>query len=239
MNILEVRQLSGGYGDIQILHDISLEVEKGSIAVLMGPNGAGKSTLLKVMFNIVDVSAGSVLFDGEDITQVPAHERLSKGLAFVMQGKVNFSNLSVRDNLLLGAHIEKDTLEVEKRLQKIYKEIPELKAVEKQLAFTLSGGQQQLLAMARALMSNPSVLLLDEPSLGLAPKLVKKLFEHIVHIRESFGTSIIIVEHNLQSLLGLADYVFVLVNGRVVAQGPAQEIQQSDIMKQVFVGALD
>lgn len=239
MSILQIKNLSAGYKDLQVLKNVSLNLQEGTLAVLMGPNGAGKSTLLRSIFGLTDLSSGDVFFENKKITKIPASDLLSKGVAFVSQGRVNFSTLNVRDNLLLGAHHLKNTVEVEKRLQEVYSQFPILNEKQREYAFALSGGQQQMLAIGRALMSRPKLLLMDEPSLGLAPKLVKEVFQKIVEIRDHFQTTILIVEHNLKSLLDIADYGYVLVQGEIVAEDSCKALKQSEIIKKVFVGALE
>lgn len=237
--ILTINNLSAGYGDIQILKDITLTLKPGTLSVLMGPNGAGKSTLLKSIFNITNVTNGTVTLFGEDITGLAPHALLKKGVAFVSQGKVNFGMLSVQDNLLLGAHHEKDKKIIATRLAEVYKQFPVLEEKKKELAYGLSGGQQQMLAIGRALMSAPKLLLMDEPSLGLAPKLVKEVFATIKDIRDSFDTTILIVEHNIKSLFDIADDGYVLVQGELVAHDTCANLKDSDIMKKVFVGEFE
>lgn len=239
MELLQIQQLNAGYGDLQILKDVSLALQKGSMSVLMGPNGAGKSTLLKSIFNLTNVTSGNVHFEGTVITGKKPHELLNRGIAFVSQGRVNFGNLSVQDNLLMGAHHIRDKAVIQKRLQEVYAQFPDLKTYQTSLAFALSGGQQQMLAIGRALMSHPKLLLMDEPSLGLAPKLVKEVFENIAEIRDVFDTTILIVEHNLKSLMDIADHGFILVNGELIASDSCANLKNSDIMKKVFVGAFE
>lgn len=237
--ILEIKQLSAGYGDLKILSDVSVSLNEGSMTVLMGPNGAGKSTLLKSVFSLTNITDGTITFDGTDITNKPTHELLSRGVAFVSQGRVNFGTLTVEENLRMGLHMEKNREYVNAQVKKIYAQFPVLKEKRNAYAFTLSGGQQQMLAIGRALMSDPRLLLMDEPSLGLAPALVKEMFAHIAHIRDTFDTTILIVEHNLKSLMDVADYGYVLVQGRVVADAPCEELKHSPIMKDVFVGTFE
>ncbi|MCB9798892.1 ABC transporter ATP-binding protein [Candidatus Nomurabacteria bacterium] len=237
--MLEIKNLNAGYGEIKVIKDVSLTLQNGSVSVLMGPNGAGKSTLLKSVFNITDIDSGKVFFEEEDITRLPAHALLEKGIAFVSQGRVNFSTLSVEDNLRLGAHHVQDKAEVDSRLEQVYKQFPILKDRRKEYAFSLSGGQQQMLAIGRALMSKPRLLLMDEPSLGLAPKLVKEVFKKIIEIRDNFDATILIVEHNLKSLMDVADHGYILVQGELVAQDTCSKLKNSPIMKKVFVGAFD
>ncbi len=238
-SILKIKNLNAGYKDVQILKNIDLELEPSTISVLMGPNGAGKSTLLKSIFNITDISSGSLSLEDKDITKLPSHKLLELGVAFVSQGKVNFGNLSVKDNLILGAHLEKDKNKIETKIKSIFAQFPILEKKQTEYAFALSGGEQQMLAIGRALMSNPKLLLMDEPSLGLSPKLVKEIFEHIRKIKEEFGVTILIVEHNLKSLMEIADYGFVLVQGEIVAHDKCEILKNSEIMKKVFVGEFD
>lgn len=237
--MLKISNLNAGYADLPVLKDVSLELPSGTMSVLMGPNGAGKSTLLKSIFNLTTVTSGSVWFEGLDITGWPAHKLLSLGIAFVPQGKVNFGALTVRENLELGAHAINNKIEVTERLVKIFEQFPMLLEKERSLAYTLSGGQQQMLAIGRALMSAPKLLLMDEPSLGLAPKLVKEVFQKIREIKEAFGATILIVEHNLKSLLDVADYGFVLVQGEIVAHERCSVLKHLPIMREVFVGKLE
>lgn len=237
--MLEIKNLSAGYSDFPVLENVSLALRPGTISVLMGPNGAGKSTLLRSVFNLTNITGGQILLSGKDITRAPAHTLLSLGVSFVSQGRVNFSTLSVRDNLLIGAHALKDSAVIAERLDAVYKQFPVLKEKQRAYAFTLSGGQQQMLAMGRALMTAPKLLLLDEPSLGLSPKLVKEVFAEITRIRERFGTTMLIVEHNLKSLMDIADDGFVMVGGRIIAHDTCAALKGSEVMRQVFVGKFD
>lgn len=239
MALLEIKNLNAGYGELHILKDVNLNLEKGSMSVLMGPNGAGKSTLLKSVYALTDIISGSVKLEGKDITGLPAHKLMDRGVAYVTQGKVNFGLLSIRDNLFMGAHYLKDKKEIQSRLESVFEQFPVLKEKQKQYAFSLSGGEQQMLAIGRALMSKPKLLLMDEPSLGLAPKLVKEVFKSIKEIRDNFDTTILIVEHNLKSLMDVADYGFVLVQGEMVAHDTCANLKDSDIMKKVFVGTFE
>lgn len=237
--ILEINNLNAGYGELHILKDVDLNLKKGSMSVLMGPNGAGKSTLLKSVYALTDIKSGSVKLEGKDITGLPAHKLMDRGVAYVTQGKVNFGLLSIRDNLFMGAHYLKDKKEIQSRLESVFEQFPVLKEKQKQYAFSLSGGEQQMLAIGRALMSKPKLLLMDEPSLGLAPKLVKEVFKSIKEIKDNFDTTILIVEHNLKSLMDVADYGFVLVQGEMVAHDTCSNLKDSDIMKKVFVGTFE
>jgi len=237
--ILTINNLDAGYGDLQVLSDVSMEVNRNEISILMGPNGAGKSTLLKSIYNLVDIQSGEILLEEEEITADPAHELLQKGVSFVSQGKVNFDRLSVEENLLMGAHHIENGKKIESKKQEVYEEFPVLKEKKNEYAFNLSGGQQQMVAIGRALMSSPKLLLMDEPSLGLAPKLVKELFKKIVEIKENFDTTILIVEHNLKSLMEIADHGFVLVEGEIIASDKCENLKGSKVMHKVFVGEFD
>ncbi|PIT87230.1 MAG: ABC transporter ATP-binding protein [Candidatus Magasanikbacteria bacterium CG10_big_fil_rev_8_21_14_0_10_40_10] len=237
--MLEIKKLNSGYKDLRILHDVSLSLPVGKISVLLGPNGAGKSTLIKSVYNLADVRSGEILFEGQNITRCPAHRLIRMGINYVPQGKINFSELSVRDNLLLGGHHVKDKNTVKKQMEKVYDKFPILKEKERQKAFSLSGGQQQMLALGRAMISRPKLLLLDEPSLGLSPKLVKEVFNTIKTINEEFGATILVVEHNIKSFLDIAHHGYVLIEGRLMADQDCASLKTSEIMKKVFMGQLE
>lgn len=239
MSLLRIDKLSAGYDDFLVLKSVSLSLEKGNISVLMGPNGAGKSTLLKSIFSITNITSGNVYLKEEDIIGAPSHTLLKKGVSFVTQGRINFPMMSVEENLQMGMISHKDNEGLAKNIQKVYAQFPVLKEKRRLRAYTLSGGQQQMLAIGRALMSDPKLLLMDEPSLGLAPKLVKDVFSSIQKIRDTFDTTILIVEHNLKSLMDIADYGYVMVEGEIIAHDSCANLRNSDIMKQVFVGEFD
>jgi branched-chain amino acid transport system ATP-binding protein len=239
MNILAIKNLKAGYQDVPVLNDVDMELVQNKIGILMGPNGAGKTTLLKSIFNQADITGGQIFFEGKEITKLPTYKLLEMGLAYVPQGRINFSDLTVEENLLMGAYHLEDKEVIIKSIDKIYEEFPDLKIKKNQLAFSLSGGQQQMLAIGRALVNRPRLLLLDEPSLGLAPKLVKETFAKIKEINQKFGTTVLIVEHNIKSVLEIADFAFIMVDGQIEAHGEAQEIKKSDIMKKVFLGTFD
>jgi branched-chain amino acid transport system ATP-binding protein len=239
MPLLQIHNLSAGYDDLQVLDDVTLSLDAGTMSVLMGPNGAGKTTLLKTLYHLTDKTSGRLFFDGNEITGLKPHQLLRCGIAFVPQGRVNFGNVSVENNLRMGVIHKKNKEHVQKMLTRMYEQFPDLEKKKDDLAYGLSGGQQQMLAIARALMSRPRLLLMDEPSLGLAPKLVKEVFERIAEIRDQFDTTILIVEHNLKSLFDIADNGYVLVNGSLVAEGPCHELKHSDMIKKVFVGEFE
>jgi len=237
--LLELSHVQAGYGEHTVIPDASLAIKEGELVILMGPNGAGKSTLLKSIFNLTDIAKGSITFSGEDITNIPTHALLSRGVSFVTQGRVNFTGLTVEENLRLGAHLERDKGKVEKQLAKVYEQFPDLYQYRQTKAFALSGGQQQMLAIGRSLMMDPKLLLMDEPTLGLSPKLVKEVFSTIKQIRDQFGVSIIVVEHNIKSLLDIADRGYVLVEGKIVAEDTCSKLKVNPLMQKVFVGAFD
>lgn len=234
--MLQIQDLKSGYDELEVLKGVDLKFEPGKIIVLMGPNGAGKSTLIKSIFNLNRVISGRIKFEGDDITKMSTHQLLELGIGYVSQGRINFSILTVEENLLIGAHHIEDKQLVKENLEKIYEEFSVLKEKRNQYAFSLSGGQQQMLAIGRALMNNPKLLLLDEPSLGLSPKLVKETFEKIKEINERFNTTILIVEHNIKSVLNIVDYVYVMMNGKIVAEGNKEKIKKSEVIKEVFLG---
>ena len=237
--MLHINNLTAGYGDMEVLKGISLQLQAGSISVLMGPNGAGKSTLLKSIFNLVNVTGGSITYQGEELTGLPADQLLAKGIAYVPQGKVNFSTLTVGENVHMGGlHLESKHA-LASNVEKVLQLFPDLADRLSSRAYTLSGGQQQMLAMARALVAEPELLLLDEPSLGLSPKLVQETFHHIKRINQELGTTILIVEHNIRSVLDIADHGFVLVGGQLAAADTTAALRGSDVLKKVFVGTFE
>lgn len=237
--MLKIEKLQAGYDDLNVLKGIDLELAPGSVSVLMGPNGAGKSTLLKSIFNLVTITKGSINYRGDDITGQPTHNLIELGIAYVPQGKINFSTLTVRENLLMGAYHLEDKAAVATNLEKVLDTFGQLKDRLSSRVYVLSGGQQQMVTMARALMNLPDLLLLDEPSLGLSPKLVKETFAHIKKINQEFSTTVLIVEHNIKSVLDIADYGFVMVNGRIEAADAVEKLRGSEILKKVFVGKFE
>lgn len=240
MTILEIKNLSAGYNDLTVLKAVNLRLEKGTITVLMGPNGAGKSTVFKSIYGNTNIIGGEIFFKGKKVDTSSPHELLKMGIALVPQGRVNFGALTVRENLQMGARLVRSNKpEFEDRLVRVFSQFPALKNKENEFAFSLSGGQQQMLAIARALMGAPELLLLDEPSLGLSPKLVKEMFFHIKNIRDTFGTTILIIEHNLKSLMNVADYGCVLVQGEVILHGSCAVLKNAEVMREIFVGKFD
>lgn len=231
-------QLQGAhvhYGGVKALNGASVALDEGEIAALMGPNGAGKSTILKTIFGLVELSSGKVLWHGKHIRPIP-HKMVQEGIAFVPQGRRVFRHLTVRENLEVGGFVVRDKKLLQERISEVLDIFPALRAKLSAKSGTLSGGQQQMLAIARALVTRPSVLLLDEPSLGLAPKIVKEVFAKIKEINERHRTAIFVVEHNLKSLLHIVDRAYVLDKGSVVAEGKPAEVLKSGILERVFLG---
>ena len=234
--LLELKNISAGYNDTKIIHDVSLGIDQGEIVALMGPNGAGKSTILKSIFGLIG-HEGGIFYEGEKIYPAP-HKLVEMGVAFVPQGRRVFNNLTVEENLEIGGFFLNDKTECSRRAKHLFHLFPMLHAKRKEYAGSLSGGQQQLLSIARGLMTEPKLLLLDEPTLGLAPKVVKEIFETIKEINKNQKTAIIVVEHNLHSLLPITDRAYVLAHGRIVASDTGPNIANSDILERVFMGKI-
>ena len=235
--LLQVRNLDVHFGPSKVLHDVNFEVRKGEILILMGPNGAGKTVLLKSIFGLFEKSAGEVEFDGKVIRPSPIR-MVEAGMSFVGQGKRIFPSMTIEDNLKMGAFLWNDKKMVQNRIDELVSFFPVLKKKFGILAYNMSGGEQQILSVARALMMNPKLLVLDEPSIGLAPKIVQDVFEKIAEVNKSFGTSIVIVEHNLKSLLHIAHRAYILVKGQVVMEGPVEKLSDSKTLEKVFFGEL-
>lgn len=233
--LLELKNIHVQYGGVHALSGASIQVDEGEVVALMGPNGAGKSTVLKAIFGIAPIETGSVLWHGTAFRPVP-HEVVARGIAFVPQGRRVFKYLTVEENLEIGGFAVKDKKELRRRMDEVMQTFPILKAKRKEKSGTLSGGQQQMLALARGLMVDPKVLLLDEPSLGLAPKIVKEIFEKIKDINERHKTAIVVVEHNIKSILGIVHRAYVLDKGKVAAEGKPDEVIASGILEKVFLG---
>lgn len=232
--MLTIRDLHAGYGELEVLRGVDITVRPDEIVALIGPNGAGKSTVIKSIFNIADVNAGEILFKDRIINELKTHELMEMGISYVNQGRVNFTNLTVRENLEIGADLIHDREVIEKNLEMVYRKFPVLKDRELDLAYALSGGQQQMLALGRALMQTPSLLLLDEPSLGLSPKLQKELFETIQNLKED-GISILVVEQNAKKAIEIADRTYLLEDGTIVLEG-GREILDREEIKGVYLG---
>ena len=233
--MLEVKDLEVYYGAIHAVKGISLRVEDGQIVTLIGSNGAGKSTTLHTISGLIKPRSGNILFDGTDITGTPAHKIVASGLVQVPEGRHVFANMSVMENLDMGAYLRKDKDGIEKDKKKVFELFPRLFERKNQLSGTLSGGEQQMLAMGRALMERPRVLLLDEPSMGLAPLLVKEIFSIIKTINEE-GTTVLLVEQNANMALSIADYAYVLETGRITLSGPAADLSASESVRKAYLG---
>lgn len=227
--------ITARYGSIPVLHDISLTVVRGETVCVLGANGAGKSTLLRAVMGSQRVMTGRILFQGEEIQGLRSEEIVRRGIIYVPEGKMLFGPLPVEENLLLGAYILRDQKTIQRNLAFVYRLFPRLQERKDQPASTLSGGEQQMVAIGRGLMSNPQLLMLDEPSLGLAPLLVDEVLDTVHRLKEQ-GMTILLVEQSVREALDLADRGYVLQTGRIVTQGPAKELLQSDIFRSVFLG---
>jgi branched-chain amino acid transport system ATP-binding protein len=233
--VLRVENLHVYYGAIHALQGVSFDVEKGEIVTLIGANGAGKSTILRTLSGILRPREGSVKFNGEEITTVPAEKIVKMGMSHVPEGRRIFAPLTVKENIMMGAYTRSDPAEIQRSIERVYKSFPRLKEREGQYGGTLSGGEQQMLAMARAMMSKPALLLLDEPSMGLSPLLVEEIFRIIVEINKQ-GTSILLVEQNAQMALSIATRAYVLETGSIVLSGEAKEIAANPDVKKAYLG---
>ncbi|MBR3874979.1 MAG: ABC transporter ATP-binding protein [Clostridia bacterium] len=233
--MLEVKDLVVSYGGIEALKGISFKVNEGEIATLIGANGAGKSTTLRAITSLVPVKSGSIIYDGEDITHMDTQKIVEKGIALVPEGRRVFANLTVLENLKIGAYLRKNKAEIEKDIQYIYKLFPRLQERSWQLAGTLSGGEQQMLAVGRAMMTRPRVIMMDEPSLGLAPLVVKDIFSIIKRLREE-GITILLIEQNANAALNAADYAYVMETGMISLSGSGQELLVNKSVQEAYLG---
>lgn len=234
MAILEVKNLEVYYGVIQAIKGISFEVNQGEIIALIGANGAGKTTTLQTITGLIPAKAGKIFYEGKEITKIPSHKLVSMGIAHVPEGRRVFAELTVLQNLKLGAYTRKDKNEVEETLKTIYKRFPRLEERKNQMAGTLSGGEQQMLAMGRALMSHPKLIVMDEPSMGLSPIYVNEIFDIIQEINKS-GTTVLLVEQNAKKALSIADKAYVLETGNIVLSGDAKELMNNDSVKKAYL----
>lgn len=234
--MLEVENLHVSYGAIKALHGVSLKVPQGSIVTLIGANGAGKSTTLRALSGLVRAASGSIRYEGQEITGLPAHKIVSRHLCHVPEGRMVFANLTVKENLAMGAYLQKDKAWIAERMDYVFHLFPRLKEREAQAAGTLSGGEQQMLAIGRALLGNPKFLMLDEPSLGIAPLLVKAIFERIVEINREQGLTILLVEQNANLALDVSSYGYVLETGSVLLEGPAADLKANPRVQEAYLG---
>ncbi|RMD66903.1 ABC transporter ATP-binding protein [Candidatus Pacearchaeota archaeon] len=233
--LLELRDLHANYGEIVVLKGVNIFVRQGEIVSLIGPNGAGKSTVIKSVFSIAQVTKGEVIFEGKPITHKQTHELLKLGIVYMPQGKVIFSNLTVEENIKISGEILLNAEKLKERIDWVYSLFPVLKRKSRQLAFGLSGGERQMLALARALVISPKLLMLDEPSLGLSPKLQAELFSTISKIRERTKSSILIVEQNAKKAIEISDRTYLLEDGKVVLSGGKEIVKRKEI-KAVYLG---
>ena len=234
--ILEVQDLKSGYGETQILFGVSFKVEKGTITSILGPNGAGKSTTLWTIMSVVKPWSGGVRLEGQDVTYLPTHEKVHLGMILVPEGRRLWPELTVEENLMLAALIPRARKAAEQNLELVYNLFPRLRERRNQLAGTLSGGEQQMLAIARGLMSNPEILMLDEPSLGLAPKLVQEIAAIVKRLRDEENKTILLVEQNIHISLTISDYAYILENGRIALEGTPAELEANPRVKQAYLG---
>ena len=233
--MLEVKDLQVYYGVIQAIKNVSFNVEEGEIIALIGANGAGKTTILQTISGLIPAKNGEVIYEGVNLQKIPSHKIVAMGLAHVPEGRRVFSQLSVYENLLMGAYTRNDKNEVEDSLHHVFKSFPRLEERKKQMAGTLSGGEQQMLAMGRALMSKPKIVLLDEPSMGLSPILVEEVFDIIQSINKA-GTTVLLVEQNAKKALSIADRAYVLETGNIVLEGDAKELMNNESVKKAYLG---
>lgn len=235
MAMLEIKDLEVYYGMIQALKGISFEVNEGEVIALIGANGAGKTTTLHAVTGLLPVKAGEIIFDGKNVTKTPGHKIVSMGMAHVPEGRRVFAELSVYQNLKMGAYTRKDKEEIAGNLEMVYKRFPRLKERKNQMAGTLSGGEQQMLAMGRALMSQPKIILMDEPSMGLSPIFVNEIFDIIKEVSAA-GTTVLLVEQNAKKALSIADRAYVLETGKITLQGDAKELMNDESVRKAYLG---
>jgi len=236
MEILEVHEISAGYGDVQILRETTLSVQEGRLTALVGANGAGKTTLLRTVMGLIQPVQGEVRFNGKDITNLPAHMKAEMGLILVPEGRQLFTTLSVAENLEMGATRKRAHLHTQANLEKVYELFPRLKERRDQKAGTLSGGEQQMVAIARGIMAEPVLLMIDELSLGLAPAMSLQLFETLVQLKQT-GITLLLVEQNVQMALAICDYAYVLSQGRIEMEGSSRELIQNEKVRATYLGS--
>lgn len=235
MAMLEIKDLEVNYGMIKAIRGVSFEVEQGEVIALIGANGAGKTTILHTITGLIPAKHGSIQFGKKELTKTPAHKIVSMGMAHVPEGRRVFQQLTVYENLMMGAYTRKDKAEVAESLKNVYARFPRLEERRTQIAGTLSGGEQQMLAMGRALMSKPSIILMDEPSMGLSPLYVNEIFDIIQKIRSS-GTTVLLVEQNAKKALAIADRAYVLETGTIKLAGPASALINDESIKKAYLG---
>ncbi len=234
--MLKVDNIDVSYGDVQVLFDVSLDIKAGELVAVIGANGAGKTTLLRTISGILTPQKGSIKFEDKVISTQPPNKTVAAGIIQVPEGRLLFPHMTVRENLKMGAYLTNNKETVNERLEMVNEMFPRLKEREKQLAGTLSGGEQQMLAVGRGLMAGPRLLMLDEPSLGLAPKLVQQIFDLVQQIKQELGVTVLLVEQNVRHSCEISDRAFVLENGKVVLQGPGSEMLANDHVREAYLG---
>lgn len=234
--MLKVENIDVAYGDAQVLFDVSLDIQEGELVAVIGANGAGKTTLLRAISGILKPQNGSIHFQDKEISSQAPNKTVGDGIIHVPEGRLLFSDMSIQENLRMGAFLTKNNGTIQERLLSVYKMFPVLKERSSQLAGTLSGGEQQMLAVGRGLMAGPTLLMLDEPSLGLAPKLVKQVFDLAQEINRDMGVTVLLVEQNVRLSCEISDRAFVLENGRVVLEGPGSEMLENDHVRRAYLG---
>jgi branched-chain amino acid transport system ATP-binding protein len=234
--MLEIKNLTASYGAITALHGISLSVKPGSIVTLIGSNGAGKSTTLRAISGLIKPQSGEILYNGQNISGRPAHQIVKLGLSHVPEGRMVFANLTVHENLMMGAYLQSDKTVIQRELELVFHTFPRLREREQQVAGTLSGGEQQMLAIGRALMSKPKFLMMDEPSLGIAPLLVKTIFEKIVEINRAHGITILLVEQNANLALEISHFGYVLETGKIILQDNSAALRRNPQVRRAYLG---
>ncbi len=232
--LLQIKQLSAGYDQLHVLEDVNIEIHPSEMVVLIGPNGAGKSTVLKSIYGLTTKTKGKILFRDKDITDLPTHALIEEGIGFVPQGRLVFTSLSVRENLDMGGFLLNNKETLLKNMERVFDMFPILREKEHEFAGNLSGGQQQQLAIARSLMMTPELLMLDEPSLGLSPKLMHEVFQTLEIIRQS-GTAIFVVEQNVRLALQYVDRGYLLANGKIKIQGDAKKLSSEELMREAYL----
>ena len=234
--MLKVDSIDVAYGDVQVLHEVSLDIQEGELVAVIGANGAGKTTLLKTISSLLSPIKGSISFEDEAISSLNPDRVVAKGIVQVPEGRLLFPDMSVRENLEMGAYLEKDKNTVNERFDSVYELFPVLKDRTTQMAGTLSGGEQQMLAVGRGLMAGPKLFMFDEPSLGLAPMLVQSIFDRVQHINKTLGVTVLLVEQNVRQSCEISDRAFVLENGRMVLHGTGLEMLENDHVREAYLG---
>jgi branched-chain amino acid transport system ATP-binding protein len=234
--MLQVDKVDVAYGDVEVLHEVSLDIQEGELVAVIGANGAGKTTLLKTISGLLKPIDGSITFESQTISNQSPDKIVSNGIVHVPEGRLLFPDMSVQENLEMGAYLEKDKDKVSERFDSVYELFPVLEERSTQMAGTLSGGEQQMLAVGRGLMAGPTLFMFDEPSLGLAPKLVQSIFEMVLHINKTLLVTVLLVEQNVRHSCEISDRAFVLENGRMVLHGTGQEMLENDHVREAYLG---